>query len=93
MAGKNEIVSAVFERHGEITKKQAGEVFDLIIDCMSDSLAEGDSVKLPGFGTFLVAERAEREGRNPQTKKPMIIPASRVVRFRVGKALKDAVNK
>jgi DNA-binding protein HU-beta len=53
----------------------------------------GDKVQLVGFGTFDVAVRAEREGRNPQTREPMKIAASKAPRFKVGKKLRDAVNK
>ena len=52
----------------------------------------GDSIQLIGFGTFEVAERAERTGRNPQTGAEMVIPASKAPKFKAGKALKDALN-
>ena len=55
-------------------------------------LAKGDKISLVGFGTFEVAERAEREGRNPQTGETMKIAASKAPKFKAGKALKDSVN-
>jgi len=56
-------------------------------------LARNEKVQLVGFGTFEVKERAERTGRNPQTKETIVIPASRVPGFKAGKALRDAVQK
>jgi DNA-binding protein HU-beta len=56
------------------------------------ALGHGDKVSLPGVGQFEVAERAARQGRNPQTGEPIAIPASKAVKFKAGKALKDAVN-
>ncbi len=53
---------------------------------------KGEKVQLVGFGSFEVRERAERKGRNPQTREEIIIPASKVPVFKVGKALKDAVK-
>ena len=61
------------------------------LDVISAALAEGDEVRLVGFGTFEVKKRAARTGRNPKTKEPVEIPASKVPAFKPGKALKDAV--
>lgn len=76
----------------ELTKKQATEAFEAIFDNISDSLASGDKVQVPGFGSFQISERAERQGRNPKTGEAMTIAASKSVRFKPGKQLKDAVN-
>ena len=62
-------------------------------EVVTNELANNQKVQLVGFGTFDVAERAAREGRNPQTGESMPIPASKSPRFKAGKALKDAVNK
>ena len=61
-------------------------------DVVADELKKGGKVQLVGFGTFEVSERAAREGRNPQTKETIKIPASKAPRFKAGKALKDMVN-
>ncbi|MBR1736076.1 MAG: HU family DNA-binding protein, partial [Firmicutes bacterium] len=61
-------------------------------EVITAELVGGNDVRLVGFGTFDVLDRAEHEGRNPRTKEPMTIPASKAPRFRAGKALKDAVN-
>ena len=75
-----------------ITKKQAAEVVDCVLDSIKDALADGDKVSLIGFGTFSVKERAAREGRNPRTGNTIKIEAKKVPGFKAGKALKDAVS-
>jgi len=59
---------------------------------VSDALASGDKITPVGFGTFSVAAKAQREGRNPRTGKKIIIPASKVVRFKAGKTLSEKVK-
>ena len=60
---------------------------------ITEELKKGEKIQLVGFGTFEVSERAEREGRNPQTKQTITIPASKAPKFKAGKALKDAINE
>jgi DNA-binding protein HU-beta len=88
---KTELIAAVAES-AEISKKDAEKALKAFVDVVSDELVKGEKVQLVGFGTFEVTERKEREGRNLQTKEPMIIPASKTPKFRPGKALKDLVN-
>jgi len=76
----------------DITKAAAGRALDSMIDSVTGSLKNGDSVVLVGFGTFSVRDRAARIGRNPQTGEEIQIKAARVPAFKAGKALKDAVN-
>ena len=76
----------------DITKAAAGRALDSIIDSITGSLKNGDSVVLVGVGTFTVRERAARTGRNPQTGEEIQISAAKVPAFKAGKALKDAVN-
>lgn len=92
MAGKADIVDHLVNQLDGVTKKQAGEAFDAIFDYISQSLVDGDRVQIPGFGTFQISDRKARQGLNPKTKKPITIPASKSVRFKPGKGLKDAVN-
>ena len=75
-----------------LTKVAAGKALTGMIDAITGSLAKGDAVTLIGFGTFSVAERVARTGRNPQTGKPLKIAAKKVAKFKAGKALADAVN-
>lgn len=78
---------------GGITKAQADLALQSLTKAVKQALSKGNKVTLVGFGTFLVAKRAARSGVNPQTKKKITIPASRAVKFKAGKAMKDAVNK
>ena len=89
---KNELITAMAAK-AEMSKKDAEKALRAFEDVVTSELVAGGKVQLVGFGTFDVAERAAREGRNPQTGAPMPIPASKAPRFKVGKALKDAVNK
>lgn len=77
----------------DITKASAGRALDSVIESITGSLKQGDSVVLVGFGTFSVRDRAARMGRNPQTGAEIQIAAAKVPAFKAGKALKDAVNK
>jgi len=74
------------------SKKEAQKAVDAVFSTISSALKKGESVTLVGFGTFKVAERNARMGRNPQTGKEMKIEAKSVPKFVPGKALKDAVN-
>ena len=74
------------------TKKDADAALKAFTEVIEETLKAGDSIQLIGFGTFEVAERAERTGRNPQTGAEMVIPASKAPKFKAGKALKDALN-
>jgi DNA-binding protein HU-beta len=76
----------------DISKASAARALDAVLGAVTDTLAKGEAVSLVGFGTFAVSERAEREGINPRTKEAITIKASKVPKFKAGKALKDAVN-
>ncbi len=88
---KNELITQMAAK-AEMSKKDTEKVLKAFEDVVTQELVNGGKVQLVGFGTFDVADRAAREGRNPQTGDAMPIPASRAPRFKVGKALKDAVN-
>ena len=89
---KNELITAMAGKAG-MSKKDTEKVLRAFEEVVVEELVRDGKVQLVGFGTFDVAERAAREGRNPQTGAVMPIPASKAPRFKVGKALKDAVNK
>ena len=84
-----EIVSQELEG---VTAKDTGIFVEATIKAIQDAVISGEKVQLVGFGTFEVAERAARMGRNPQTGAEMAIPASKAPKFKAGKAFKDAVN-
>ena len=88
---KTELVAAVAEQAG-LSKKDAEAAVKAFTDVVAEALKAGDKIQLVGFGTFEVAERAAREGRNPRSGEAMTIPASKMPKFKAGKALKDAVN-
>ncbi len=69
-----------------------GKVIDSTLAEIRSLLGKGGTISFTGFGSFSVSKRAKRKGRNPQTGKEMIIPASKVARFRAGKALREAVS-
>ncbi len=87
---KAELVDAL---SGEIdlSKRQLGEIVDLVLDEIRDALVKGEKVQLIPFGSFVVKERQKREGRNPKTGAKLMIPARRVPSFTAGKGLRDAV--
>lgn len=88
---KTELITAVAE-NAELSKKDAEKALKAFVEVVTEELKKGEKIQLVGFGTFEVSERAAREGRNPQTGKTMSIAACKVPKFKVGKALKDAVN-
>ena len=85
-------MAAVAEK-AEFSKKDAEKAVNAVLASIEEALARDEKVQLVGFGTFEVKNRAERIGRNPQTKEEIVIPASRVPAFKAGKALKEAVQK
>lgn len=88
---KSELIEAMSERTS-MHKKDCEDAFAAFQDVVKETLAKGEKIQIVGFGTFDVVSRAERMGRNPQTGKEMLIPASKSPKFKAGKALKDAIN-
>lgn len=89
---KADLIDAVANR-AELTKRQAGQVVETILDEVESALKKGDRVALTPFGSFVVRARKAREGRNPKTGAAIKIPARNVPAFVAGKSLKDAVQK
>jgi len=89
---KTELIAEVAEK-AEMSKKDAETAVTAAINAITEALRRGEKVQLVGFGSFEVKTRAERMGRNPQTKEPIPIPASKAPVFKAGKALKDAVAR
>ena len=88
---KTELVAAMADQAG-LSKKDAEKALKAFTDVIADELKKDGKIQLVGFGTFEVAERAARDGRNPQTGEVMPIPASKAPKFKAGKALKDMLN-
>lgn len=89
---KPELAEALMAAAGLESKKQAVVVVDALFEIILKTLAKGDEVKIPGFGNFRVARRAERMGVNPKTGEKIKIAASIKPKFRAGKLLKEAVK-
>ena len=87
---KADLIAKVAE--AGMTKKQAAAAVDAVIAAIKGSLSKGEKVSLVGFGSFSVKKRKARTGRNPQTGKPLKIPAKKVPVFSPGRGLKDAVS-
>jgi DNA-binding protein HU-beta len=88
---KTDIIDHIV-RQADISKAAAARALDAVLSAIEESLKKGDDVTLVGFGTFSVAKRAPRTGRNPRTGATIEIEAAQVPKFKPGKALKDAVN-
>ncbi len=87
---KTELVASVAEKAG-LTKKDSEKAVNAVLAAVSESLQKGEKVQLVGFGTFEVRERKARKAQNPQTKKEITIPATKVPAFKAGKGLKEVV--
>lgn len=92
MAGKADIVDHV-ANSTDLNKGQAAEALDAVFEAIQAQLVDGERVQISGFGSFSLSERKERQGRNPATGESITIPASKLVRFKPGKNLKEAVNE
>ncbi|OGI68930.1 MAG: hypothetical protein A2W18_04465 [Candidatus Muproteobacteria bacterium RBG_16_60_9] len=88
---KAELIEHV-ARTADLSHASAQRAVDAMFGAISDTLRSGATVMLTGFGSFSVAQRAQRSGRNPRTGEPITIAASRNPRFKAGKGLKDAIN-
>ena len=92
MPGKQDIVEFIADNVEGISKKQANEAFESVIEAIVMHLERGERVQVPGLGSFSLSQRAARTGRNPKTGAAIDIPASKSVRFKPGKDLKGSVN-
>ncbi|MGB0181708.1 MAG: HU family DNA-binding protein [Candidatus Puniceispirillales bacterium] len=89
---KNDLIAQVASSSG-LSKSDAGKALDAVLDSITSALASGDEVRIIGFGTFSVSNRAATTGRNPRTGEVIQIAASKQPKFKAGSPLKDAVNK
>ena len=88
---KKELIKKIADEQ-VISQKQASAIVDSVFDSIVASVAAGEKVSIPGFGTFESKTRAARTGRNPRTKETVEIPASTVPVFKAGKEFKEKVN-
>lgn len=87
---KSDIISEIANK-SNLTKADAEKALNSFVEITKDTLKKEGKLALAGFGSFIVSERKERQGRNPQTGETMTIKASKTVRFRAGKALKESL--
>ncbi|MFK8104718.1 MAG: HU family DNA-binding protein [Saprospiraceae bacterium] len=88
---KGDLINKVAES-ANLTKAQAAEALNCVINSISETLKDGTKVSLLGFGTFMAAERKARAGRNPKTGETINIPSKTVVKFKAGKELTENLN-
>jgi DNA-binding protein HU-beta len=88
---KNDLIAQVADVSG-LSRTDSTKAVDAVFDSIAAALQDGGEIRLVGFGTFAVSKRAASEGRNPRTGEKIKIPASKQVKFKPGKGLKDTVN-
>ncbi|WP_027356577.1 HU family DNA-binding protein [Desulfofundulus thermocisternus] len=88
---KTDLIRAVAEK-AVMTQKDAARAVDALLEAVQEAVARGEEVRIPGFGAFVVKERGERQGRDIRTGETITIPPRKVVAFRAGKELREAVN-
>ncbi len=89
---KADIIENVYENLGGFTKKEAADMVDIVFETIKDTLADGEKLKISGFGNFVVRKKRERVGRNPQTGEEITISARRVLTFKPSQVLKNSLN-
>ena len=89
---KAEIVQALYSKVGGFSRKESAELVDLVFEMMKETLGKGEKIKVSGFGNFVLRDKRQRPGRNPQTGQPIKISERRVLTFKASQILKQALN-
>ncbi len=89
---KAEIVQALYSKVGGFSRKESAELVDLVFEMMKETLGRGEKIKVSGFGNFVLRDKRQRPGRNPQTGQPIKISERRVLTFKASQILKQALN-
>src|SRR5512147_630886 len=89
---KADIVQAIYTRLGGFSKKEAADLVDLVFETMKETLGRGEKIKISGFGNFVLRDKRQRQGRNPQTGDPIVIAQRRVLNFKASQILKQVLN-
>src|ERR1700756_1685318 len=89
---KADIVQVVYSRLGGFSKKESADMVDLVFEMMKETLGRGEKIKISGFGNFVLRDKRQRPGRNPQTGDPIKISERRVLTFKASQILKQALN-
>ena len=90
---KAEIVQALYSKVGGFSRKESAELVDLVFEMMKETLGKGEKIKVSGFGNFVLRDKRQRPGRNPQTGQPIKISERRVLTFKASQILKIALNE
>ena len=89
---KAEIVQTLYAQVGGFSKKESADIVDLVFEMMKETLGRGEKIKISGFGNFVLRDKRQRPGRNPQTGEPIKISERRVLTFKASYILKQALN-
>jgi integration host factor subunit alpha len=89
---KAEIVQALYTKVGGFSKKESADIVDMVFEMMKETLGRGEKIKISGFGNFVLRDKRQRPGRNPQTGDPIKISERRVLTFKASQILKLALN-
>lgn len=90
---KAEIVNAVYSKVGGFSKKEAADIVELVFETVKETLGRGEKIKISGFGNFVLRDKRQRRGRNPQTGQPLTITERRVLTFKASQILKSMLNR
>jgi integration host factor subunit alpha len=90
---KAEIVQALYSKVGGFSRKESAELVDLVFEMMKETLGHGEKIKISGFGNFVLRDKRQRPGRNPQTGQPIRISERRVLTFKASQILKQVLNQ
>jgi len=88
---KADIVERIYEKIG-FSKKESAELVDMVFDILKETLEDGEKIKIAGFGNFVVKEKSDRRGRNPQTGQEITISARKILTFKPSQVLKASIN-
>ena len=89
---KADIIENIYDKLDGLSKREAADIVETVFDTLKETLAQGEKIKVSGFGNFVVRDKKERVGRNPQTGEEITISARRVLTFKPSQVLKDAIN-
>ena len=90
---KAEIVNAIYSKVGGFSKKEAADIVELVFETVKETLGRGEKIKISGFGNFVLRDKRQRRGRNPQTGQPLTITERRVLTFKASQILKSMLNE
>ncbi len=89
---KSDMVEKIYEKIG-FSKKESAELVEMVFDIIKSTLESGEKIKIAGFGNFVVKEKADRRGRNPQTGEEIVISARKILTFKPSQVLKASLNE